>query len=479
MKKVTQKFFKTAGSETGLSSDLSITHNDKSVFVTGAINGLTALDFKGNNVKNLQGKDDIFVSRLDKNGRQKFFKTAGGIEDDSGLSVASNENHVFVTGFLRGKTAIDFKGNVINLQAELTPTQDIFVAGLDNRGCQKFFKTAGGKNDDSGVSISTNNNCVYVTGSVVGPTALDFKENLVDIKSSSAIFVAGLDERGCQKFFKTAGGKTITSGIDIYANDDGVFVTGLISGVFLNNGTGTDFNGKTFELKGNREIFVAKLDHNGCQKFFKTAGAGSDLIVPFDIGLSIKANNNGVFVTGRIDGKTALDFKGNVINLQGEIFDEVAIPPDIFVARLDHKGCQKFFKTAGGISADQGVSLATNDSGVFVTGSVNGQTALDFKKNIKYLQGRGDIFVAGLNNNGCQKFFKTAGGKGVDEAFSITADEKKIFVTGLVSGETALDFNGNVKNIKGDRGIFVAGLDLGIKPDRILGKGFRSKMQYN
>ena len=142
------------------------------------------------------------------------------------------------------------------------------------------------------------------------------------------------------------------------------------------------------------------------------------------------------------------------------------------------KVTQKFFKTAGGISDDQGCSIVTNEKGVFVTGFVSGVTALDFKNNEKVLQGADDIFVAGLDYNGCQKFFKTAGGKFSDQGLSITTNEKGVFVTGFVQGDTALDFKKNEKVLQGDGDIFVAGLDLGIKPDRILGSGFRSKMPY-
>ena len=148
------------------------------------------------------------------------------------------------------------------------------------------------------------------------------------------------------------------------------------------------------------------------------------------------------------------------------------------MARLDHNGCQKFFKTAGGKLLDKGFSIATNEKGVFVTGYVSGDTALDFKKKVRNLSGSADIFVAGLDHNGCQKFFKTAGGKFSDQGNSIVANEKEVFVTGFVGGVTALDFKKNEKVLQRDGDIFVAGLDLGIKSDRILGKGFRSKMPY-
>ena len=84
---------------------------------------------------------------------QKFFKTAGGIYADAGLSIATNEKRVFVTGFVSGVTALDFKKKVRNL-SNPSSQADIFVAGLDHNGCQKFFKTAGGISEDKKTPFS-------------------------------------------------------------------------------------------------------------------------------------------------------------------------------------------------------------------------------------------------------------------------------------------------------------------------------------
>ena len=454
-----QKFFCTAG---GVNNDrgVQVSATENGVFLIGQVQGVTVIDFNGASVTGLQGNRDVFVAGLDPCGTQKFFVTAGSTESDLGCAIVANKNRVFVTGLLEGTTGKDFNGVDI-------PTHpgggDIFVAGLDHCGNQKFFVTAGGVEDDNGLSIALSKKSIFVTGYVRGATATDFKGGLVTgLQGKDDIFVAGLDHCGNQKFFVTAGGSENDIGISIVATEDMVYVTGDVSGE-----TVSDFADPPgiHQLQGGTEIFVAGLDHCGKQKFFVTAG-GADT----DQGISIDAIGNKVFVTGITTGLTVIGFDKNPV-------DKASSAQEVFVAGLDHCGKQKFFKTAGGSAGpNDGRSIKATEKRVYVTGSVDGNTTgFDFKGNvISTFQGNEDIFVASLDHCGNQKYFVTAGSKFEDNGNSLDAIENKVFVTGFVGGTTGTDFRGcPIKNLQGNGDIFVARLDedLPVPP-------LRTKMQY-
>jgi len=442
MVKVKQQFFKTAGGS-GIDSGFSLSVNCNRVFVTGQVEAPVAYDFNGT-PKPLKGNNDIFVAGLDHCGTQKFFKTAGGLGLDFGNSITSNDCGTFLTGLLQGDTASDFNGTEFNV----TGAEEIFVAGLDNCGKQNFFVTAG-NNDSFGYQIVHDSKCLYITGYVIGTGTYDFNRVLHPLKGSDDIVVAGLDHCGNQKFFVTAGGVLRDQGNSITVNKKGVFVTGYIQSPGV-----TAFDGSSISTYGAFDIFVAGLNKCGNQIFFKHAGVGT---TGSGRGNSITSDCHNIFVTGYISGASGTigtNFAGQPVDIIGN--------DDIFVAGLDTCGNQKFFVTAGSFMGDVGLSITTNDKGVFVTGFVRGPNATDFKHKPIKTYGNHDIFVAGLTKCGTQKFFVTAGSSGTDRGLSITTNDEGIFVTGFVGGPTATDFCGKlIPNLQGGDGdIFVAKLDF-------------------
>jgi len=451
MPKVKQQFFKTAG---GQSSDqgLSLTTNCKRLFVTGFISGPTATDFKGNVITTKNAGDfstsDAFVAGLTKCGSQKFFKTAsrpGGFA--IGSSIISDDCKAYVAGSIAGPTAINFNDTEIIVNSS---TNGLFVAGLNNCGDQKFFVTASRPINFNNIKLAQNCKRVFVTSALIGGAipnvVIDFDGNTHLLNGMTDILVAGLDHDGHQKFFKTAGSVNLDSPFSLAADDCNVYVTG-----YLSLGTATDFDGNAITTYGNRDIFVAGLNNCGDQKFFTHAGTTGQN----SQGNSISVSNGDIFVTGFIGSGTAVNFDGESVPTYGA--------QDIFVAKLDKSGHQKFFKTAGGISNDNGFSIVSNDHGVFLTGFINSPTAVDFAGHAVTVRGSPNVFVAGLNRCGKQIFFRTAGNDDAlvnTEGISIVANEEGIYVTGIMEGLTGTDFNGcPIKNLQGSGDIFVAKLD--------------------
>jgi len=450
MAKVQQKFFKTAG---GISFDqgISLSTNCQRVFVAGSVGGVTAADFCGHVFNTINANEfdtsDAVIAGLDRNGCQKFFKIAGRPNSVAlSSNVISNCENVFVAGIIAGPTAINFAGNEITVNSS---DEGFFMAKLDNCGHQNFFITAGTTPpvQVSAPKITKNSQRLFITATLGGAEATDFNGTIHPLQDDPSVSVAGLDYRGHQKFFVTAGGepRAITS------DECHVVVTG-----FVNGPTATDFAGNIISTYGNADIFVAGLSNCGTQKFYKHAGAPNILTEGGSIGNSIHTSCGDIFITGSLfsENGTAINFNGDIVATYGD--------HDIFVAKLNSCGDQKFFKVAGGLNSDRGNSLISNEHGVFITGVIAGPTATDFNgREITKLYGSSDIFVAGLSRGGKQKFFKTAGSIGNDNGLNITANDQGIFVTGFIFGATATDFNGcPVKHLYGGSDIFVAKLDF-------------------
>jgi hypothetical protein len=449
-----QKFFVTAGSNsTDAGNDIIADCNR--VFVVGSIGGQTATDFSGKPITTLQGDGDAFVSSLDNCGHQKFFKTAGGTGFDSSNKVSISEKDVFVTGFISGPVVNNFAGKPVS---NLSSVNNAFVAALDKKcGDQKFFFTSSGtaSNNSNGVFIDNNEKRLFVSGTISGTEGTKFNGDLISLVGPENVFLAGLDHSGNEKFYKTASADfIITRGLNLTC--DRIFTSGDIIGTSL-----TEFNNTQINLATNRNVYVAGLDHCGTQKFFKTASI--DNIGLYEI-RSQTIFHDCVYLTGFVVGSSGTNFANDIISLSGP--DNT----DIFVAGLDKCGNQKFYVTTNGSTADErSNNISVNSSRVFVTGSIDGNTnPRDFNGKLVKTYGQNDIFVAGLNHKGIQKFYKTAGGIANDIGRFVVSNEDAVYVAGTfkqftfapIFAPTGTDFRGCIIELDPTKETsFVAKLD--------------------
>jgi hypothetical protein len=142
---------------TGISVD-----NCGNSYVTGSFSGTATFD---SFTLVSAGYTDIFVAKLDKNGKFIWATQAGGIGgNDEGLGISvDNCGNSYVTGYFTG-TATFCSFTLIS-----TGDFDIVVAKLDKNGKFVWATQAGGSGTDQGLGISTDN-CgnSYVTGYING-----------------------------------------------------------------------------------------------------------------------------------------------------------------------------------------------------------------------------------------------------------------------------------------------------------------------
>ena len=164
-----------------------------------------------------------------------------------------------------------------------------------------------------------------------------------------------------------------------------------------------------------------------------------------DIGNSIAVDSSGnCYVTGYFNGTASF----GATNLTSSGSD------DIFVAKLNTSGAWQWAVQAGGVSADQGNSIAVDSSGnCYVTGYFSG--TVSFGATNLTSSGGIDIFVAKLNTSGAWQWAVQAGGALTDTGNSIAVDSSgNCYITGRFSG--TVSFGATNLTSSGGIDIFVA-----------------------
>jgi len=228
------------------------------------------------------GKDDVWVLRLDSEGKVKWQRTYGGSDYDMAYAVAIAENgDIIVAGTTRsfGVGRYDFwilrldpDGNIkwqktyggsdedAAYAVAIAPNGDIIVAGytesfgaggedvwvlrLDEKGNVKWQKTYGGNNDDRAYAIAIAENGDII---VAGYTNSFWVRN-------TDVWVLRLDENGTILWQKTYGSWCTEGarGVTIASNGD-VIVAGYIG-------------------ESGSDVWILRLDENGSMKWQKIYG---------------------------------------------------------------------------------------------------------------------------------------------------------------------------------------------------------------
>ncbi len=408
--------------------------NSGNSYITGYFEGTA--DFGATTLIS-NGGNDIFIAKIDNNGNWLWAKRAGGsgTSDDYGNGIAHDNNgNIYVTGTFSG--IADF--GTISLTSNLN-SLDIYVAKLDTNGNWLWVVSAGGTSSDTGVNISLDNyGNKYITGGFSG--IADFGTTSITSNGGSNIYIAKLDINGNWLWAKRAGGTVgiSSSGIS-YDNIGNCIICGYFSGIGdfgtisltstgsfdifvakldangnwlwainaggseydVANGVCTDATGKSYitgyfnsvasfsnislTSRGDKDIFIAKLDTNGYWLWAKRAGGTS-----IDEGHRICIDSSGnSYVTGRFTSYA--DF--------GSVYIPGLSYANIFITKIESDGSWQWVTSAGGIDITIGYSISLDpNENVLVTGIFYDTT--DFGNTSITSSGFADIYVAKLSQNG-------------------------------------------------------------------------------
>lgn len=163
---------KSFGSRGAVDEGLGVAvDKDGQVYVTGCFSGTASF---GPNDLISNGGLDVFVARLDFNGRVEWVRQLGGPGNDrsmGGIALDAN-NNVYTTGEFRQNG--DFNPGAAISTLTSAGGSDIFISRISSAGNFSFAKRVGGDGNDVALGITANpGGNVFLTGSFSGTVDFD------------------------------------------------------------------------------------------------------------------------------------------------------------------------------------------------------------------------------------------------------------------------------------------------------------------
>ena len=342
---------------------------NKNVFVTGffrytATFGTIQLTSKSRSY-------DIFVMKMDANGKVLWAQSAGSTSTDRGHAIATDKaGNAFVTGYLRNQATF----GAITLTTN-SGGYDIFVAKIDPTGRWLWAKAAGGTSSDYGYGIATDGSGnAVVTGYF--RNSVTFGTSGLSSKGGNDIFVAKISATGIWMWGKSAGGSSYDYGRGVAVDSsDNIYATGYF------NSTAT-FGTTTLKTRGGYDIYIAKLDKNGKWLWSTSSGGTSS---DYSYGIALDSSNN-VYATGY--------FPQNA-KFGATSFSTPSGSCNVFVVKLDNDGKYLWAKTATSTNSGCGLSsrsIKLSSTNLIYTAGYFDNT-VKFDANTLTSKGSSDIFV--------------------------------------------------------------------------------------
>ncbi|MBD98919.1 MAG: hypothetical protein CMO34_03670 [Verrucomicrobia bacterium] len=149
--------------------------SDGNVYTTGSFFVIADLDpGPDTNISRAPGFDNnIFISKLNKNGNYVWAKGIGGVHWDEGYSIALDAaGNVYTAGRFGDTVDFDPGAGIANLIA--AGRRDIFISKLDSAGNFIWAKSVGDTTSERALSIALDKaGNVYTTGSFLGTVDFD------------------------------------------------------------------------------------------------------------------------------------------------------------------------------------------------------------------------------------------------------------------------------------------------------------------
>ena len=148
------------------------------------------------------GDFDMYLFKLGKDGKEQWYASYGGKDDDTAKDVIELDD-----GYLLVGTTDSFGLN----------RDDIFVVRTDKKGKLLWQNTYGGSRDDEGFAVAKSPDGGFV---IVGRTE-SFRRH-----SGFDLYLVKIDGRGELKWERVYGGESDDAGRDIIATKDGYLIVG-------------------------------------------------------------------------------------------------------------------------------------------------------------------------------------------------------------------------------------------------------------
>jgi len=406
---------------------------DGNVFLAGEGAGAVKLgDQPGGQILQGLGELDVFLAKLDADGRFLWAQLAGGSLIDRSYAVATDpQGNCYVTGHYQSTDA-----TIGGTRLPQRGDYDIFVAKYDRDGNQQWIQTAGGTGYDHGHAIAVDGfGDIIITGAVEG--GAEFGGTLFPNESGSHAYCAKYRADGTWMWTRVARGGAHGAGQGVAVDGKGnIYIAGL------NTGSG-HFGDQPLVAIGGTAAALIKVSRTG-EVLAITQHLGTPLFHFHEV---------------------ACDWEGRVWTA-GMFRGTVTVGREVFVsggdrggdALLCHYGSDgelRWCRAGQGPSIDYALAVATDGLG---NSYVTGEFSADFRLGGEVLTSRGvtDVFVAAFDEYGTLRWVAQGGGAGSDNAYALARDGRgNVVLAGSYSGSAR--FDGTTLTCVG-RDLFVASM---------------------
>lgn len=377
---------------------------------------------------------DIFIIKLDKNGKALWAVTAGDKGDDHATScVIDNDGNIYVVGWFESKM-LKFGG--VTLTKKLEIGSDLYVAKFSPKGEYIWANSAGGEGsngDYSTIALDKQNN-VIISG--MAGMIMDFGNGVKLTNKKIGGYVAKYTNDGKLLWAK---GSDILGFQGVGTDNEGnVFAGGFFKDKTIIDDINLTSNGET-------DACLVKYSPDGKALWaVNFGGAGGEIA-------SCETDTLGnIFLGGLFFSKT-IPTPFDTLKNNGEI--------NHFIAKFDQQGKLLWAKCAGGNNGEE-PGTATREFYIDGNGNVlcAGSNWSEFKfagKTIKPVNKSEDIFLLKYDKNGNEIWGVDYGGLGRNAGRGITTDKNGcIFLTGSFDEKILKIEDHSITNI-GDSDIFV------------------------
>jgi len=298
----------------GIDEGLSIVVNSSGqVYTTGRFKNTVDFD-PGTPITNMISAGssyDIFVSKLDANGKYVWAKRMGGIGTDIGYSIAlDGSEKIYTTGHF--ETTADFDPSAATSNLISNGFSDVFISKLDASGNFVMAKSLGGTGEDYGFSLAVDgSDNIYSIGNFMSTADFDPGAGTFNLTSAgiSDIFITKLDATGNFLWSKSMGSAGREEGRDIALDGLGnVYIVGFFNGtVDFDPGSGTT----NLTSAGSSDLVISKFDISGNMIWAEGIG-GTSYETPFSM---VVDNAGNIYTTGYFAYISDFDPGPNVYNL--------------------------------------------------------------------------------------------------------------------------------------------------------------------
>lgn len=385
---------------------------------------------------------DIFIIKLDKNGKAIWAVTAGDYGDDHALScVTDKKGNIYVVGYFDGKSLSFDDITITNTNFTIGNdsvkyNSDLWLAKFSPQGKCIWAKNAGGEGANgqySTISLDKQNN--VVVGGIAG-SIMNFGNGVKLTTEKGGMYVAKYSNDGNLIWAKgSANGECQGVGID---KDNNIYAAGY----FIEK---TSFDNIELTSNGKTDAYVVKYGSNGKALWAKSFGGEGGEIA------SCETDRFGnVYLSGLFFSKTITTEKATLTN-NGSI--------NAFIAKFDKDGNLLWTKSAGGNNGEAPATATREfyvdeNGNAFCTGS-NWSEFTFAGKTIKSVAGSEDIFLLKYDKDGNEIWGVDYGGAGRNAGRGITTDQKgNIYLTGSFDVKLLKIENQTLTNA-GDSDIFI------------------------